>query len=295
MSAPRSWNRVACLPAAGAVFAAALLAATPAHAIPKMQLFVEGATYDTDSETWIGSPDETGLLRLWVILAADGDANCDEDTSVCTGSDSTRKFKNVRVAVSFPDPPGGRPVTLVPAFLGGTVANTFGGFTGSGEAPAPSGAQNLNIATKGAPDNGAFVDVDEDGKQDTPLIDDKKSLGPHGEFVVGRTWQEYLLGDFDLGALAPSLSLVLIDDFNGTDPLAPQDGKTGLILAYDIDVSAFVPLTDWHFDAYALLQSKKTETVDTTVFEEICKTTKKWRDHHDLRVQGKEGADRGRG
>jgi len=35
-----------------------------AHAVPALQLYIEGATYDTDSESWVVSSTD---FRLWVI------------------------------------------------------------------------------------------------------------------------------------------------------------------------------------------------------------------------------------
>lgn len=43
-----------------------VLGAGSAHAIPGLQLFIEGATYDTGSETWVYEPDG-GDIILWVI------------------------------------------------------------------------------------------------------------------------------------------------------------------------------------------------------------------------------------
>jgi len=36
-----------------------------AHAIPALQLYIEGAVYDVATDTWIGSG--TGPVRLWTI------------------------------------------------------------------------------------------------------------------------------------------------------------------------------------------------------------------------------------
>jgi len=38
--------------------------ASAAHAIPALQLYIEGATYDTDSESWVVG---TNSFRLWVV------------------------------------------------------------------------------------------------------------------------------------------------------------------------------------------------------------------------------------
>jgi hypothetical protein len=51
----------------GLVATVALLCgfAPAAEAIPALQIYVEGATYDTDSESWVSGA--SGSLRLWVI------------------------------------------------------------------------------------------------------------------------------------------------------------------------------------------------------------------------------------
>lgn len=43
----------------------AVLSASSALAIPELQLYIEGATYDAGSETWV--TESTGSLRLWAV------------------------------------------------------------------------------------------------------------------------------------------------------------------------------------------------------------------------------------
>src|SRR5438045_1413738 len=49
---------------ASAIFFA--LAPIPAHAIPELQLYAEGATYDSATETWVVNA-SSGTVRLWTI------------------------------------------------------------------------------------------------------------------------------------------------------------------------------------------------------------------------------------
>jgi len=42
-----------------------VVGAQVAYAIPELQLYIEGATYDTGSATWVFSG--SGTFRLWVI------------------------------------------------------------------------------------------------------------------------------------------------------------------------------------------------------------------------------------
>ena len=48
-----------------AALGVALLSATSASAIPELQLYIEGATFDYSTETWV--VESTGSLRLWTI------------------------------------------------------------------------------------------------------------------------------------------------------------------------------------------------------------------------------------
>jgi hypothetical protein len=48
---------------------AALLAASPALAAPTLQLYIEGATYDETTESWVTT---SGTFNLWVIGNVDG-------------------------------------------------------------------------------------------------------------------------------------------------------------------------------------------------------------------------------
>lgn len=49
-----------------------LLAAAGAHAIPVLQIYIDGATYDTQSETWVVS---TNDFDLWVVGDVDAHGN----------------------------------------------------------------------------------------------------------------------------------------------------------------------------------------------------------------------------
>jgi hypothetical protein len=50
-----------------AVLGVALLWATSAFALPALQIYIEGATYDNLTETWVSQ--STGPIRLWTVAA----------------------------------------------------------------------------------------------------------------------------------------------------------------------------------------------------------------------------------
>ena len=51
---------------------AGLCLATAVHAEPILQLYVEGATYEDDHESWVFDATATNPIRLWVIGNLDG-------------------------------------------------------------------------------------------------------------------------------------------------------------------------------------------------------------------------------
>lgn len=185
-----------------------LAAAAPAHAVPVLQLYVEGAVYDSEHESWVFDAVAGAPIRLWVIGNTKG-----------PGGKGT--IVDVRLSIVYPDPvpgDGGASVsfTLTPSTTGG-----FGGFTDPSAPPVPT-----------------FLQAVEDGS--APTLHDGTSLAPHGVYVEGNEWQEFLLGDFDL---ADSPVADFIDSFPGPD--FPQSGQ---INVYELTFSG--DIDDLHFDAY---------------------------------------------
>ena len=132
--------------------------AVESKAVPVLQVYVEGATYDATTETWVGDFDAGGTVRLWTIGNVDGN-----------GGKGTIYDVKLAVAYSSADTPT---ISLVSSTTGG-----FGGFTD------PSLA---NTAT--------FLQTVTDGS--TPLLGDGSSLASHGIYGAGTSWQEFGLGDF---------------------------------------------------------------------------------------------------
>jgi len=141
-------------------FGFALLPAA-AQAVPILQLYVEGSTYDTDHESWVFEPNSGDPIRIWVIGNVDGN-----------GGKGT--IYDVKLAIAYEDP--GTPVTIS---LASTTTGGYGGFTD------PSTA-----------DSATYVQTVTDGS--APLLGDGSSLPSHGVYQTGWTWQEFALGDFDL-------------------------------------------------------------------------------------------------
>jgi len=185
------------------------------HAVPVLQLYVEGSTYDTEHESWVFNATVGEAFTLWVI-----------------GNTSASKngvIKEVKLAAVYPDPVpgdsgsgGSLNISLSPTTTGG-----FGGFTDSSVPSIPIGPDVISEAG------------------DSPVMSNGASLPSHGVYIPGNEWQQFQLGDMDKtdSPIADFISL-----------LPAPSGLTGQINAYDIVVTANEPsLTgpfDIHFDAY---------------------------------------------
>lgn len=134
-------------------------AAVPsASAVPLLQLYVEGATYDSTSETWVYTG--TDPIRLWAIGNVDGD-----------GGKGT--IYDVKLAIAYAD-------GLTPNFS--LTSSTTGGYGGFIDPSTPGAAVFSKTVTDGS----------------APILGDGSSLPTHGIYGSGTDWTEYLLGDFSL-------------------------------------------------------------------------------------------------
>lgn len=147
--------------AMGAVFAAVLsIGNTPAFAVPLLQIYIEGSTYDSTTETWVLNSNNTGSLRLWVIGNVDGPGGKEgpiEDVKLSAVYDSSYGALNIAVT-------------------GSTTGNY------------------LNFVDNALAANGVYLQTVSNGT--TPLLGDGSPLPSHGEYGAGKTWQEFSLGDF---------------------------------------------------------------------------------------------------
>jgi len=198
-----------------AVLAAAALCAgslRPVLAVPTLQLYVEGATYDYDHESWVFDAVLGDPIRLWVI------GN--------TGQSSDGVIHDVKLAVVYPDPLGGDGGSLDLTLTGSTTGG-FAGFTDPSVAADP-----------------VFSQLDEDGN--LPRLSSGKKLSPHGVYGPGAEWQEFLLGDF---TLADSPIGDFIDNVPTPGTLMGQINVYELTVTAGASVPGLTDI-DLHFDAY---------------------------------------------
>ena len=141
-----------------------LVAPIVATAAPVLQLYIEGGTYDEESETWLISRPENEALKIWAIGNVDG-----------PGGKGT--IFDVKMAFAYSSGAGSVTLDIVPTTTGG-----LGGFAD------PSTPQQPTL-------NGIHTD----GSR--PMLSDGNLLPSHGEYdVYGQTtyWQEWYLGDMNL-------------------------------------------------------------------------------------------------
>lgn len=147
--------------AAAAAGIAAMMAAAPARAVPLLQLYIEGATYNGATETWELERPIDQPLRLWTIGNVAG-----------PGGKGT--LGDVHLAIAYDSIFAGASFAL--------ASSTTGGYGGFGDPSTPGAAIHNGTHTDGS----------------SPTMADGKSLAPHGVYGAGTTWQEFLLGDFSL-------------------------------------------------------------------------------------------------
>lgn len=185
------WKRAAVL---AAVLGFTLVPAA-AQAVPVLQLYVEGSTYDTDHESWVFAPNSGDPIRLWVI----GNVN---------GNGGKGTIVDVKLAIAYEDPGTSVTISLTSLTTGG-----YGGFT---DPSTPAAASHLQTVDDGS----------------APLLGDGTALPSHGVYKTGWTWQEFALGNFDL---TDSPIANFIDDFpTDLDPDAGQINVYELSIDGDI-------------------------------------------------------------
>ena len=141
------------------VGAALVVGSASTHAIPELQIYIEGSVYDSVSETWVLAPSgPLETMRLWTIgnISGPGGAGTIED---------------VKLAIAYD-------AGLTPTFtLTSGATDGFGGWIDPTIAPTATYNQTVT-----------------DGS--APLLGDGSPLPTHGIYGSGTAWQEYLLGDF---------------------------------------------------------------------------------------------------
>lgn len=210
------------------IFLASVVCLTLAYAFPKtasaipiLQLYIEGANYNSATESWefVANSPGDNTFRLWVIGNVAG-----------PGGKGT--IKDVRIAASFDSNFPAPGISLTPTTAGGV--GVFNGFTDPSASAIPieqsviqtsKGVFNGNIVTNGG----------------TPVLGDGKALPAHGIYGDDTAWMEFYLGDF-------TLSDSPIGDFINNIP-SPSTNPVGQINAYDITITS-PQIVSVHFDAY---------------------------------------------
>jgi hypothetical protein len=129
-----------------------------AWGIPALQLYVEGATYDETTESWVVT-DGDGPIRLWCIGNTEGPG-------------SHGDILNVRLAIAYYSADAPVAIGITPSTTGG-----YGGFT---DPSTPSAPTLIQTVTDGS----------------VPQLSDGGDLPSHGIYGEGVDWQEFALGDF---------------------------------------------------------------------------------------------------
>src|SRR5688500_15198391 len=144
----------------GLLMLSLLALARPAQAVPVLQLYIEGATYDAATESWHATVPASGTIRLWAI-------------GNVSGQGSHGPISNVRLAIAYGAGDS-------PSFtLNGSTTGDYGGFTDLSEASDPT---HIQTRTDGS----------------IPQLSDGKDLPQHGEYGSGTWWQEFALGNFTM-------------------------------------------------------------------------------------------------
>jgi len=208
----------------GWLFALAAFAVLPgrALAIPELQLYVQGGTYNSTTETWeLSTTGDT--VTVWVI----------GNTSANNSTPGAGDIFDVKLAVAYATTSG--PITLQ---VQGTTTGGIGGFTDPSTPSDPSTTSNVGVAVTS--NSGPFPQVTQgSGTQDLPS---------HGIYQPGVSWTEYALGNF-------TLTDSPIGDFITSFP-TPSGTNEAQINAYTIKLlSASASPVSLHFDAYNSAQA----------------------------------------
>ena len=138
-----------------------VLVPASAWAVPVLQLYVEGAVYDDDHESWVFEPPGSDPIRLWVIGNVSGG-----------GGQGT--IYDVKISIVYEDP--GTPVTF------GLTPSKTNGYNGVVDPSMSSIPVLSQIVSDGS----------------LPQLAGGGSIPSHGVYGPGAEWQEFGLGDFNL-------------------------------------------------------------------------------------------------
>jgi hypothetical protein len=137
---------------------AVLVVAPAAHAVPTLQVYIEGATYDDQEESWKITSPANAPLRLWAV-------------GNVAGPGGKGPIYDVKAAFAYSSGTGNVSINIA-----SSTTNGLGGFTD----PSASTTPTL-IATHAG------------GR---PVRADGKKLSKHGVYGKNTVWQEWSFGDF---------------------------------------------------------------------------------------------------
>lgn len=144
----------------GLVACAAMFAVAPAaQAVPTLQVYIEGATYDNQEESWKITSASNAPLRLWAV-------------GNVAGNGGKGPIYDVKAAFAYSSSAGDVSINIAP-----TTTNGYGGFTDPSVSTAPT-----------------HVAIHTDGSR--PVRSNGKKLPKHGVYGENTHWQEWSFGDF---------------------------------------------------------------------------------------------------
>lgn len=158
-----SLSNIAKAALAGLVAASAILAMAPsASAIPALQIYIEGATYDDDVESWKITSPSNAPLRLWAV----GNVG---------GPGGKGPIADVKAAFAYSSGAGDVTIDITP-----TTTGNYGGFADTSVAVAPTLIGTHTDGSRPVRSNG------------------KKLTNKHRVYGKNTHFQEWAFGDFTL-------------------------------------------------------------------------------------------------
>ena len=128
------------------------------QAVPILQLYLEGATYDDADESWYSDYTDGDTLRIWAIGNVDGQGG-------------KGAISNVRMSIAYDSADS-------PSFA--VSSSSTGGYGGYTDLALTHDATFLQEVTDGS----------------SPLLTGGTPIPSHGVYGAGTTWVEYGLGNF---------------------------------------------------------------------------------------------------
>lgn len=141
-----------------AVLLAMFGVSTPCYAVPALQIYLQGATYEESTDTWVASSSDT--LKLWVI----GDVG------------RLGAIADVKLSAAYD-------AAFTPTFS--FTPSQTGDYLGYTDSTTPATPTYIQTQVVTSSSTGPF-----------PLLGDGSTLAPHGIFEPGVAWQEFALGNF---------------------------------------------------------------------------------------------------